>query len=138
MHVAISRSLIDAVLADAAREPGRERCGLLFGDDSRVVRVEPTANVATDPETSFEIAPDRLIAAARAAREGGLLVIGHYHSHPGGVTRPSARDAAAAAGDGGRIWLIVAGGTASAWRFTGEGPVSGFEPVALAITGDGT
>lgn len=138
MQLAISRSLLDAVLADVSREPGRERCGLLFGDDIRVLGIEPTANVAPDPERSFEIAPDRLIAAARAARDGGLAVIGHYHSHPAGVAQPSARDAAAAAGDGGRIWLIVAGGNATAWVFTGAGQVNGFEPLALAITGDGT
>lgn len=138
MQLAISRSLLDAVLADVALEPGCERCGLLFGDVGRVLGIEPTANVANDPETSFEIAPDRLIAAARGAREGGLPVIGHYHSHPGGVAQPSARDAAAAAGDGGRIWLIVAGGNATAWVFTGAGQVNGFEPVVLAITGDGT
>lgn len=138
MQLAISRSLLDAVLADAAREPGCERCGLLFGDAGRVLGIEPAANVAADPQTIFEVAPDRLIAAARAAREGALPVIGHYHSHPDGVRLPSARDAAEAAGDGGRIWLIVADGNATAWVFTGAGPANGFAPVALAIICDGT
>jgi proteasome lid subunit RPN8/RPN11 len=40
-------------------------------------------------------------------------VIGHYHSHPGGVAAPSARDAAAS--EPGWLWMIVAGRKATLW-----------------------
>lgn len=138
MILVISRSLLDTIVADCARDPHRERCGLLLGSDAHVLAVRPAANVAPDPATEFEIAPGALIEAVRAARGGDLAVIGHYHSHPNGLAQPSARDAVAAAGDGGRYWLIVTDTHASAWHFTGEGAVEGFDAVALAITGDET
>jgi desampylase len=134
MRLAISRSLLNALIADCARDPLFERCGLLLGSGATVLAVEAAANVSPDPAVAFEIAPEMLIAATRAAREQGAGVIGHYHSHPEGSPFPSARDAAAAAGDGGRYWLIVAQGAVSAWRFTGDGPVNGFCAVPLAIT----
>jgi desampylase len=134
MPFAISRSLLGAILADCAADPARERCGLLLGIGETVLAVEPTANVAANPGVAFEIAPEALIAATRSARESGLAVVGHYHSHPNGLCEPSARDAVAADGDRGRCWLIVTPTGASVWRFTGEGPVHGFAPVPLAIT----
>ncbi len=99
-----------------------------------VLAVEAAANVSPDPAVAFEIAHEVLTAVTCAAREQGMGLIGHYHSHPNNSPIPSARDAAAAAGDGGRYWLIVAQGAASAWRFTGDGPVNGFCAVPLAIT----
>jgi proteasome lid subunit RPN8/RPN11 len=109
---------------------GLEVCGLLFGDDRRIEAAQACANVAEDPRRSFEIDPARLLAAHRAARTGGAKIVGHYHSHPSGSATPSARDAAAAAGDG-AIWLIVAGTDVRAWRAVEGGSVHGnFEPVA--------
>jgi proteasome lid subunit RPN8/RPN11 len=108
MILVISRSLLDTIVADCARDPHRERCGLLLGSNAHVLAVRPAANVAPDPATEFEIAPGALIEAVRAA------------------------------GDGGRYWLIVTDTHASAWHFTGEGAVEGFDAVALAITGDET
>lgn len=134
MRLAISRSLLDALIADCARDPLFERCGLLLGRGATVLAVEAAANVSPDPAAAFEVASETLIAATRAARERGAGLIGHYHSHPNGSPFPSAHDAAAAAGDGSRYWLIVADGAASAWRFTGDGPVNGFCAVPLAIT----
>jgi proteasome lid subunit RPN8/RPN11 len=60
-------------------------------------------------------------------------VIGHWHSHPNGRAEPSARDAARAL-DNGQIWLILAGGRATAWqaRSIGAGPAR-FEPVTLEL-----
>ena len=59
-----------------------------------------------DPETHFEIDPQALIDAHRAARAGGPQVLGYYHSHPAGEPEPSATDRAMAAGDG-RMWAIM-------------------------------
>ena len=67
-------------------------------------------------------------------RQGGPAVVGHYHSHPTGVARPSARDAADAAPDK-SIWLIVAGKDVTAWRAVPDGSVEGrFTPLALHLT----
>ncbi|MFK3890005.1 M67 family metallopeptidase [Sphingomonas sp. NPDC079357] len=118
----------------AAVERG-EICGLLLGDGVVVTRLLPCRNVAADPATRFEIDPAALIAAHRSARGGGERIIGHYHSHPSGIARPSPRDAADAAPDG-SIWLIVAGEAVTAWRAVAHGAVEGrFDPLTLDVSG---
>jgi proteasome lid subunit RPN8/RPN11 len=113
MATVIARHLYERILAHVAAEPEREVCGLLFGGGGRIVAVEPSANVAPNPADSFEVDPRALFAALRTERAGGAPLIGHYHSHPNGRAEPSPRDAAAA--EPGRLWLIVARGTARAW-----------------------
>lgn len=110
------------MLAHAAKSPDGEVCGLLFGSVEEVAAVQPTRNVAANPATAFEIDPAALIAAHKAARAGGPLLLGCYHSHPNGVGVPSATDCAQApAGD---IWIIVAGGKLMAWWMIDAGPVA--------------
>ncbi|EPR16025.1 peptidase [Sphingobium indicum IP26] len=91
-----------------------EVCGLLLGEAGRIEAVLPAANVAPDPARHFELDPAVLIAAHRDARAGGARIVGHYHSHPGGLAVPSETDAACAAPDGG-LWLIVGGEAARLW-----------------------
>ncbi len=107
---------IEATLrAEAVRAHPLECCGLLLGRGERLLEVRPAANVHGSPQRQFEIDPAALIAAHRAARAGGLQVLGYYHSHPNGLAQPSATDRAQASGDG-RIWAIVAGDQVSWWR----------------------
>ena len=127
MGVHISRSLLDRILAEAAASPD-EICGLLLGTAAEIREVRAAANVHPAPARFFEVDPAILLAAIRAARDGGPAVIGHYHSHPSGGAEPSPRDAAAAPGDG-ALWLIVAGGKARLWRNVAD---RAFEPVPLA------
>jgi proteasome lid subunit RPN8/RPN11 len=126
MGIAIARCLIDQLLAEAAAEPDREVCGLLFGNGGAILHVAPTANVAAYPADSFEIDPQALFAAIRAERNGGPRLIGHYHSHPRGRPDPSPRDAAAA--EPGRLWLILGSGEARLWQAEAGGR---FTPVPL-------
>ena len=133
--VIISRSLLDAVLADAHADAVRERCGLLLGKrDGKsdvVIDFVPAANVHGQPERHFELDPAVLVAAWRAERAGGPAVLGHYHSHPVGAAAPSVADAAAASGDG-RLWLIVSREGFGMWRSVVGGAVHGrFESVAI-------
>lgn len=128
MTVAISSALLAALIREAAAAAPLEACGLLFGESDRIDAVRSARNVAADPARHFEIDPATLIHALRAEREGGAAVIGYWHSHPGGVAAPSATDAAMAAGDG-KLWLIVTGEHATAWRAA----ASGFEPVTLLL-----
>lgn len=133
MKLQISSSLHQNLLDWAAASPAAEICGLLVGRGTCVERLVPARNVAADPARSFEIDPASLLSVHRAVRASGQQVIGHWHSHPNGRAEPSARDAARAL-DNGQIWLILAGGGASAWqaRSSGAGP-AWFEPVALEI-----
>lgn len=113
MKVEITSAVLEQIRALCVAE-SNEVCGLLLGAGRRIDAILPAANVASDPSRHFELDPVTLIAAHRAARAGGLAVIGHYHSHPSGVAAPSPTDAACAAPDG-TLWLIVAGDDMRAW-----------------------
>ncbi|WP_423603842.1 M67 family metallopeptidase [Sphingomonas sp. MS122] len=111
----------------------QEACGLLFGADGAISSWSETANVAADPHRHFEIDPTALFTALRAERGGGPRLAGYWHSHPSGDAAPSATDAAMAAPDG-RLWLIVAGGTVTAWRAVEDGARHGrFAAVQLEV-----
>jgi len=118
-----------AVLAQAARETmlefaraafPREACGLLLGDRKRIEAATQAINVHPEPLRHFEIDPASLIAAHKAAREGGPQVLGYWHSHPNGLAAPSETDRVHATGDG-RVWAIVANGAISLWVDTSNG-----------------
>jgi desampylase len=114
MLLRISSKSIAAIRAHAAEKPDVEVCGLLFGTAEAVERVQRCANVADTPATRFEIDPAALIAAHKAERAGRLKMIGHYHSHPNGVCKPSAVDAGNADAAG-QYWLIIAGAEVGLW-----------------------
>jgi len=116
----ISRSVVEGILAGAAASPGRETCGLLLGTVARIDGFLPCDNVAADPGKAFEIDPRQLVAAYRAARNGGPAIAGCFHSHPLGAPEPSPTDAASAAPDG-WIWLIAAKGGVGVWRAVENG-----------------
>lgn len=127
----IASELVRQILREAAASPEAEVCGLLFGEADAIIGIRPCRNVAADPARRFEIDPAALIAAHRAARDGGGRIVGHYHSHPSGRAMPSPRDAADAAPDG-SLWLIAAGDELRGWRAVVDGPVEGrFEAVEL-------
>lgn len=116
-----------AILAAAQEAHPHEACGLLLGQGAHIETALPAANVHPQPERHFEIDPAALITAHKAARAGGPEVIGYFHSHPNGLARPSATDAASASGDS-RIWAIAASGVVTLWR---DGPF-GFEALSYA------
>lgn len=135
MTVEIATGLAQAIRAAAAASPAQEVCGLLLGVEGRVEALLPSANVAPNPARHFEIDPQALLAAHRAARVGGPAVIGHYHSHPTGPVAPSRTDAAASHGDG-ALWIIANAQTLGCWQAVANGPVAGrFVPVVLRFVG---
>ncbi|MBU2341032.1 MAG: M67 family metallopeptidase [Alphaproteobacteria bacterium] len=117
MTLDVTSELFDALLAEADAAHPRECCGLLIGDpaEGRIDAFAAAGNVHPQPETRFEIDPQALIDAHRAGRSGGPQLVGYYHSHPDGEPRPSATDAAMAAGDG-MIWAIIGGGRVAFWH----------------------
>ncbi|MBX9883530.1 MAG: M67 family metallopeptidase [Novosphingobium sp.] len=128
MVVTITSQAHAAILTAAAEAAPREVCGLLLGSGTHIETAQGTANVHGKPTRHFEIDPAALIAAHKAARIGGPQLVGYFHSHPNGLARPSATDAASASGDG-RIWAIAAAGAVTLWW---DAP-SGFEPLSYAI-----
>lgn len=100
---------------EAARAAPEECCGILLGRPGTIEEARPARNVAADRTRRFEIDPQALVDAHRVARAGGPQVLGYYHSHPGGLTEPSATDRAMAAGDG-TIWAILGETDTTFWR----------------------
>lgn len=120
---------IQAILTHARADYPREACGLLMGQDGSIAEARPATNVHPSPETHFEIDPAALVAAHRAAREGGPQVMGYYHSHPTGPATPSAIDRALAAHDG-SVWAIAGEGAVTFWL---DGEI-GFAPLPYRVT----
>ncbi|MGN6500412.1 MAG: Mov34/MPN/PAD-1 family protein [Tsuneonella sp.] len=130
MALEVTRAQLAVLLAYAVEAHPCEACGLLLGREGRIEEVRLCANIHPSPETHFEIDPQALIDAHRAARAGGPQVIGYWHSHPLGPPRPSATDRANATGDG-RAWAIVGEGRVAWWR---DGD-AGFEVLPYSLTG---
>lgn len=124
----LSPAAAEAMLAAARAEHPREACGLLLGEGEHIRMATQAPNVHPEPHRHFEIDPTALIAAHKAAREGGPAVVGYWHSHPNGLARPSDTDAAHATGDG-RIWAIIANGAISLWV---DAP-NGFTALSYAV-----
>lgn len=122
MGLRVTRAALERMRTAARASQPDECCGLLLGHEV-IEEVLPTRNVAPEPRRRFEIDPQALIDAYRAARAGGPQVIGYYHSHPAGPARPSATDRAMAAGDG-RVWAIIGAGDMTFWRDDEGGFVS--------------
>jgi len=113
--VLVSNHALETIRAAARAAHPREACGILLGEGARIADARETANVHATPFTCFEIDPQALIDAHRAAREGGPEIVGYFHSHPHGPPEPSETDRAMAAHDG-MIWAIAAQGEVRLWR----------------------
>jgi len=128
----ISSAALQRIVANAAVDPKRERCGILFGNDDRIADASVCANVAADPTRTFEIDPVALFAALRAERAGGATILGYWHSHPSGDVWPSATDAGMAVPDG-KIWLIVSGVTVGMWRAGNQSGAVRFDAIPYQV-----
>ena len=115
MDFVVSRAALAEMRAAADRAAPAECCGILLGRGGRIERALAAANVHPTPRTHFEIDPQALVDAHRAARAAGPQVIGYYHSHPAGPATPSVTDLAQAAHDG-SVWAIVGEGGVAFWR----------------------
>lgn len=124
----VAREALTTMRAAAAAAHPHEACGLLLGAGARITAARKTANVHPAPATHFEIDPQALIDAHRAARAGGVQVLGYFHSHPVGEAVPSATDRAMAVQDG-RVWAIIAGDDVRFWK-DGE---QGFAALSFTI-----
>ncbi len=128
MTIAVTSSVLDALLREARAARPREACGLLFGTDDAIAAHRPAVNVHPNPATHFEIDPQALIDAHRAMRQGGPRLVGYYHSHPVGPPEPSATDRTQAARDS-MVWAIAGEGRVELWR-AGE---HGFEALPYRV-----
>ena len=128
MELAVTSGALATLRKEALSAAPIEACGLLLGQGGLIETAQLCANVAPDPARHFEIDPAALIAAHKAEREGGPQLIGYWHSHPNGLSEPSATDREQANGDG-RVWAIVAGEGVTFWR----DKIDGFEALPTRL-----
>jgi len=133
--VHLSRNQHQQLLDWAQTAAPAECCGMMRGVDGHVMTLQRTNNVAVDSARHFEIDPAALIAVHKDVRNGGLPLLGYFHSHPNGRAEPSEDDVAKAAADG-CTYLIIGQGGITAWQpMVCDGQVTGFSPVALILEG---
>ncbi|MGC9154360.1 MAG: M67 family metallopeptidase [Ferrimicrobium sp.] len=85
----------DIILAHCIQEYPLEACGLLIGDEHRVVRAFPARNEARSARV-FVADPQDVVRARESATAQGLRVVGVYHSHTNSEAFPSPTDVAQA------------------------------------------
>ncbi len=120
MELVVTRAVIALLREEAKRAYPDECCGILLGEGETITDALPAPNVHSTPRTHFEIDPQALVDAHRAARSAGPQVLGYYHSHPAGPPYPSSTDRAEAANDG-KVWAIVCEDAIGWWRDTPDG-----------------
>jgi proteasome lid subunit RPN8/RPN11 len=114
MKLVLPASLQVQIAREAMTAYPRECCGLIEGVEEsveegggfRAVLLHPGRNLAVAADR-FELDPADHIAALKAARSRGHVLIGCYHSHPDGAAKPSRADRAGAAQED-FVWLIAA------------------------------
>jgi proteasome lid subunit RPN8/RPN11 len=100
-----------------------EACGLLAVDAGRVVKVYPTDNLDSSPD-SYTVPPDDHYRALIDAESHGWTLGGVFHSHPNGTAQMSTTDVA---GANEPEWLYVVvgfegGPDLTAWVIEGMTP----------------
>jgi proteasome lid subunit RPN8/RPN11 len=92
------RKVFGQLLEHARRQPHRECCGILAGQDDVITRAFPAKNAAADPVRNYMIAPKEIVRLMGEFRERRLKFLGIYHSHPNWLdeNEPSLKDIALA------------------------------------------
>ena len=91
MHLEISRSEYMEMVAAAQKAAPCEACGLLAGQNGKVVQFYELTNADASPE-HFSMIPAEQFAALKDMRAGGLEMLAAWHSHPATPARMSAED----------------------------------------------
>ncbi len=103
----MSNAVAARLIQLAAASPTREICGFIMKD----WWILPVDNISKD-DLEFHMDPKQQL---RVQMEQGADILGVYHSHPGGLGRPSMRDVVMAP-FGLRYW-IIAGDSVNEWEF---------------------
>jgi proteasome lid subunit RPN8/RPN11 len=88
MNIHLTRAQFEQIIAHAREASPQECCGLIGGliigglIEGKAQTIYRARNIANDPLTSYEAAPEDLFAAQRAMRECGEQLLAIYHSHP--------------------------------------------------------
>jgi proteasome lid subunit RPN8/RPN11 len=70
------RKVYGQLLKHARRQPHRECCGILAGQDGLITQAFPAKNVAADPIRNYEIAPKEIVRLMGELRKRRLEFLG--------------------------------------------------------------
>ena len=92
------RKVYGQLLEHARRQPHRECCGILAGQDGLITQAFPAKNVAPDPVRNYEISPKEMVRLMGEFHGRRLEFLGINHSHPNWLdaNEPSPKDIALA------------------------------------------
>lgn len=90
--IELPRRIVNQLLEQALSAPDTEICGLISSLDGQPCHCYPISNVATKPQTQFQLDPEQQISALRRMREQGESLFAIYHSHPNTPATPSVAD----------------------------------------------
>jgi len=125
--LSLTRNVYDEIVYQGYDGGDEEICGVLageFGDDESVVsEIRQVENVADTPQIRYAMDPEDQLAATESIEADGHEVVGFYHTHPTGPTRPSETDAARATWPGYSYAICAFDGYPylGSWRWTDEG-----------------
>lgn len=99
--IKIEQKALEVMIGDAVNSFPDECCGFIFGREEGqerfITEVQIVHNAKEgDKRRRFEVAPKDYMKAERFADEGGLQLLGVYHSHPNHPALPSEHDRLAA------------------------------------------
>lgn len=93
MALVLEPGVADAIRAHGVETYPHECCGALYGRDKVVTSVLALPNTTEEgPRRRFLVRPQDYRQAEQRATEGGLELLGFYHSHPDHPARPSQYD----------------------------------------------
>lgn len=87
----IKRADMQRILEHCDREYPHEACGILGGHNDTVQVVFPMTNARPSPHY-YEMDTEEQFQVMKDIRQGGLEMVGIYHSHTGGPAYPSSVD----------------------------------------------
>src|SRR5579859_743014 len=104
--ITLPRAVADAMLAHVEAGYPNEACGVLAGEDGRVVKHYPATNASETPETFSQIGSQELLSIAQEIDDHDWTFFAYYHSHPRTPSYPSPRDIVLAQGWPGTLYII--------------------------------
>ena len=139
--IEFTRAAYDDVVSHAYSGDEEEVCGVLAGrrgtdgEASIVTRTHEAENAAETPAVRYLIDAEEQLAVIEAVEDDGLNVVGFYHSHPAGPTRPSETDATQAAWPNYSYVICALDGYpfVGSWRWRGD--EAGFEQETVSGRG---
>ncbi|MAR37171.1 MAG: hypothetical protein CL715_02235 [Chloroflexi bacterium] len=92
MKIIIPRIIISKLFEHSLLEDPDECCGLLLGNDEKVIEIRNLNNVHDNPMTRYEIDNKDLMKAQKYCDNNNMDILGVYHSHTHSQAYPSPTD----------------------------------------------